>query len=126
MVASVGTILIEPRDGDMRVYLAQLARLEDLHATVALPAHGAPIHEPGTLFRAYQAHRLMREGWIQKAVEAAGPAGGTLDELVLIAYSDVKPEVHPIARLSLEAHLIKLEHDGAVARRGDRWAATPP
>ncbi|MFO0552946.1 MAG: MBL fold metallo-hydrolase [Polyangiaceae bacterium] len=121
MVASVGTILIEPRDGDMRVYLEQLARLEGLDATVALPAHGAPIREPGTLLRAYQAHRLMREGWIQQAVDAAGPAGGTLDELVLVAYSDVKPEVRPIARLSLEAHLIKLEHDGAVTRRGERW-----
>jgi len=38
MVASVGTILIAPGEGDMAVYLAQLERLASLGARVALPA----------------------------------------------------------------------------------------
>ncbi|NUP11949.1 MAG: MBL fold metallo-hydrolase [Polyangiaceae bacterium] len=119
MVASVGTILIAPGDGDMLEYLAQLGRLEKLEANVALPAHGDPIEVPSRLFRAYQAHRAMREAWILKAVEQS--KGGNLDELVTIAYADTKPELHPIARLSLEAHLLKLEREGRVRREGDRF-----
>src|ERR1700742_4843103 len=40
MVASQGTILIAPGDGDMQLYLAQLERLAALGARLALPAHG--------------------------------------------------------------------------------------
>src|SRR5262249_43941835 len=36
MIASIGTILIAPGDGDMAVYLAQLHRLEALGAELAL------------------------------------------------------------------------------------------
>jgi endoribonuclease LACTB2 len=121
MVASVGTILIEPTEGDMIEYLAQLSRLEKLDAKVALPAHGDPIEEPSRLFRAYRAHRLMRE---ERVVMAMGEAGGTLDELVPRAYADVGPELYPIARLSLEAHLVKLERDGRVRRSADRFVVT--
>ncbi len=127
MVASVGTILIEPKEGDMIEYLAQLSRLESLGAKVALPAHGDPIESPSRLFRAYRAHRFMREERIAAAVESSP---GTLDELLPTAYADVGPEIYPIARLSLEAHLVKLERDGRVMRDGDRYrsaaAATDP
>jgi ribonuclease/clavin/mitogillin len=123
MVASVGTILIAPRDGDMAEYLRQLSRLEKLEANVALPAHGDPISNPSRLFRAYQAHRLLREGWVQKAVGTSG--GGTLDELVPIAYSDVKPELFPIARMSLEAHLDKLVAEGKILQQDGRYSAPP-
>ena len=40
MLASEGTILIEPGDGDMRRYLSELERLAGLDAKTALPAHG--------------------------------------------------------------------------------------
>lgn len=120
MVASVGTILIEPTEGDMIEYLAQLSRLEALGAKVALPAHGDPIEEPSRLFRAYRAHRLMRE---ERVFMSMGTNGGTLDELVPRAYADVGPELYPIARMSLEAHLVKLERDGRVRRDGERFVA---
>ncbi len=119
MVASVGTILIAPGDGDMSEYLKQLARLEELDARVALPAHGDPIETPSRLFRAYEAHRAMREVWIQEALEKSG--GGNLDELLPVAYADAKREVHSIARLSLEAHLVKLIADGRAKRVGERY-----
>ncbi len=122
MVASVGTILIEPRDGDMVDYLAGLRRLEALDAKVALPAHGDPIETPSRLFRAYVAHRLLREAKIRKSLEAAGE--GSLDDLVKVAYADTPEALWPIAKMSLEAHLVKLERDGAAQRTGDdRFAA---
>jgi len=123
MVASVGTILIAPGDGDMIDYMAQLKRLEELDAEVALPAHGAPIAAPSRLFRAYQAHRSMREAWVLKAVEKlAGEAGATLDEILPVAYAGTDETLYPIARMSLEAHLDKLEHEGAVRRQDGRYS----
>lgn len=119
MVASVGTILIEPRDGDMIAYLASLARLAELEASLALPAHGDPIATPSRLFRAYGAHRAMREGAIVDALRAVG--GGTLDELLPKAYGDTSPLLWPLAKLSLEAHLIKLVREGRAHADGDRF-----
>lgn len=113
MIASVGTILIAPGDGDMQVYLEQLARLARLDAFVALPAHGDPVDEPTAVFERYIAHRLGREGKILAALEAAGEA--TSAELVPIAYGDVPPTIWPIAKLSTDAHLEKVLREGRIA-----------
>ena len=125
MVASVGTILVAPGDGDMTLYLEQLERLAGLDARVALPAHGEPIDDPTALFRKYIAHRLMREEKVSLAVCARGAAGGTAGELVPDAYADTSPAAWPWALLSLQAHLEKLVRDGRVAQRGERYAAAP-
>jgi endoribonuclease LACTB2 len=120
MVASVGTILIDPVDGDMRAYLEQLDRLALLDARLALPAHGEPIDRPTELFRRYIAHRQMREAKIVAALaarRAAGSVSPTPEEILPEAYGDVPPTTWPIALLSLRAHLKKLDDDGRAARR---------
>jgi hypothetical protein len=67
------------------------------------------------------AHRLRREA---KVLAVLGEAGrGTLDELLPRVYDDVRLELLPIARLSLEAHLIKLRREERVGRDGDAWLA---
>jgi len=124
MVASEGTILIAPGDGDMQIYLEQLGRLAELGASLALPAHGEPIDEPTTLFRAYVTHRLLREGKVLAAVQGASP-GATATDLVPIAYADTPPLLWPLARLSLEAHLEKLVREGRIAHgEGEGHEAT--
>lgn len=112
MIASVGTILIAPGDGDMQVYLEQLARLAKLDAFVALPAHGDPVDQPTAVFERYIAHRLMREAKILDALRAAGEA--TSEEIVALAYADVSPAIWPIAKLSVDAHLEKVVREGRV------------
>ena len=121
MVASVGTILIAPGEGDMHEYLEQLKRLSALGATVALPAHGAPIFEPSALFDKYVAHRLLREGKVLAALQGAGAAGATVGDLVPTAYADTPMLLWPIAALSLEAHLGKLIQDGKARKDGGRY-----
>ena len=119
MVASVGTILIDPVDGDMRAYLEQLDRLAQLDARLALPAHGEPIDRPTELFRRYITHRQMREAKIVAAVaslQAAGSAAPSAEEILPEAYDDVPPTKWPIALLSLRAHLKKLQDEGRMAR----------
>jgi ribonuclease/clavin/mitogillin len=123
MVASVGTILIAPGDGDMRIYLEQLERLAALDAALALPAHGEPIDAPTALFRYYVAHRLKREAKIVAAVAAA--PGSTPDELVPVAYDDTPVHVWPIALLSLRAHLDKLVAEGRAVVDGERYRLAP-
>lgn len=120
MVASEGTILIEPRDGDMAEYLAQLDRLAGLGAHVALPAHGAPIEQPTALFRHYIAHRLGREAKVVAGLDAASP-GVTLDALLPVVYADTPVFLWPLARMSLEAHLLKLEREGRATRHEEGW-----
>jgi glyoxylase-like metal-dependent hydrolase (beta-lactamase superfamily II) len=114
MVASEGTIVIIPGDGDMRVYLDQLARLRALDAALALPAHGDPIDDPNALFDRYIAHRLARETRVLAAVEAAGAKGASDVDLVPFAYADTNPSAWPFALFSLQAHLEKLVTDGRV------------
>jgi glyoxylase-like metal-dependent hydrolase (beta-lactamase superfamily II) len=131
MVASVGTILIAPGEGDMIEYLVQLDRLAGLHADAALPAHGDPIAEgsgpsgasPTQLFRFYVAHRLAREAKVAAALPAPGSAGSTLEQLLPVVYADTSPAVWPLALLSLEAHLLKLERDGRATRSGAGWVS---
>jgi glyoxylase-like metal-dependent hydrolase (beta-lactamase superfamily II) len=126
MVASVGTILIAPGEGDMAVYLEQLERLARLGARLALPAHGDPIDRPEALFRHYVAHRLMREGKTLAALTRHGAEGSTAEALLPDVYDDVPVATWPIALLSLRSHLEKLEREGRVEVRdggGPRYIA---
>jgi endoribonuclease LACTB2 len=122
MVASKGTILIAPGDGDMRVYLEQLERLARLGARLALPAHGNPIDEPTALFQRYIAHRLMREARALWALPEDIERGQTIEELVPVAYDDTPVGMWPVARLSLASHLAKLLEEGRAVERDGRWA----
>lgn len=127
MVASAGTILIAPGEGDMAEYLRQLDRLAGLGARVALPAHGEPIDAPEPLFRHYIAHRLAREARVVAALAAHAGDALAPEALVPEVYADTSPHAWPIARLSLEAHLLKLEQDGRARRDAEgQWSAVRP
>jgi glyoxylase-like metal-dependent hydrolase (beta-lactamase superfamily II) len=123
MVATEGTILVDPVDGDMQLYLEQLERLRTIGARVALPAHGAPIEEPAKLFDFYVRHRLVREQKVLAALRARGERGATPFELVPTAYADTPQAAWGIAALSLTAHLVKLQRDGLASRDGEHYRA---
>jgi glyoxylase-like metal-dependent hydrolase (beta-lactamase superfamily II) len=122
MATSVGTILIAPGDGDMRVYLEQLDRLARLGARLALPAHGEPIDAPTELFRKYIAHRGMREELTWRALPASREGALPIEDLVPRAYPDVPITTWPIAKLSLASHLAKLAEEGRAVERDGRWS----
>lgn len=109
MVASVGTIVVDPPDGHMATYLAQLARLRALDARLAIPAHGAAITEPNALFDHYIAHRAQRESLVYQALETQP---SRLVDITRRAYQDVPPMLLPLAARSALAHLEKLHEDG--------------
>ncbi len=120
MVASEGSILVEPSDGDMTLYLDSLRAMKALGASMLLPAHGMPIRDVDGLLDHFIAHRLDRERKVRGAL-GAGPA--QIMELVPIVYADTPPFLWPLAAQALEAHLIKLERDGMAARDGSGWSS---
>lgn len=120
MVAGTGTILIEPSEGDMRLYLASLERMK-ARARMLLPAHGPALSDAVAVLSHYVAHRLGREAKVRAALETVGPA--ELRALLPVAYADAPVAIWPLAALSLEAHLVKLEADGVAAREGEVWRA---
>lgn len=120
MVAGVGTILVEPKDGDMRAYLASLERMASEEPTVLLPAHGGPLESRTTIDR-YVRHRLERERKVLEALAQHRGRPASAADLVPVAYDDAPRTVWPLAAMSTEAHLVKLEQDGRVRRVEGGW-----
>jgi glyoxylase-like metal-dependent hydrolase (beta-lactamase superfamily II) len=115
------TVVIGPPDGDMKVYLQSLARLQREPVTRIAPGHGTVIEDAQSEVARLIAHRLQREAKVVERLRRAGRA--TIDVLVASVYDDVDPRLHPVAKGSLLAHLLKLEADGR-ARRDDAADAT--
>ena len=118
MVAGVGTILIDPPEGDMAEYLNQLDRLRQVPVGTLYPAHGPAIADGPQKLSEYLEHRRFREG---KVLAAIGPRGASIEEIVESAYDDVSPLAKAIAARSTEAILIKLAQEGQVKRDQVRY-----
>lgn len=115
------TTVVDPPDGDMRAYVASLERLAAEPFEFILPAHGHVIARAKTEIARLIAHRMAREAKVVDALDRLG--GGTLDELVVLAYDDVDPLLHAVAKRSLTAHLLKLrdERRATLDDRSSRW-----
>lgn len=115
------TTVVDPPDGDMRAYVTSLERLAAEPFDFVLPAHGHVISRAKTEIARLIAHRMTREAKVVAALDTLG--GGTLDELVTLAYDDVDPILHPVAKRSLTAHLLKLrdERRATLDERSARW-----
>jgi ribonuclease/clavin/mitogillin len=120
MVAGIGTILIDPDEGDMAEYLASLELLLARPAAALLPAHGPMIPDGPAKLREYLAHRRMREARVAAALSGAPRS---VRELISIAYSDTPAVLWPLAERSLLAHLVKLVRDGKAVERDGGWSA---
>jgi endoribonuclease LACTB2 len=120
MVAGLGTILIDPSEGDMALYLGSLERLLARPAGPLLPAHGPVIGDGPAKLREYLSHRRMREDRVVDAL--ASGASFTLDELVPVVYSDTPRVLWPLAERSLLAHLAKLVTEGRARPVSGGWS----
>ncbi|MFM7532011.1 MAG: NUDIX hydrolase, partial [Rubrivivax sp.] len=85
------------------------------------PGHGFLVSRPHEVVRALVRHRLGREAKVVAALAAAGPGEATLEALVERVYDDVPPGLHPVARRSLLAHLLKLEAEGRARGTAQGW-----
>ena len=115
------TVVISPPDGDMVVYLESLRHVQREDIDWIAPGHGFLIDHPREAIERIIQHRLQREAKVLAALRALGSAD--LDALVAKAYDDVPPRVHPVARRSLHAHLLKLAAEGSIRQSGEVWQA---
>jgi len=117
------TVVINPPDGDMAVYIESLRKLlaEDL-AWLA-PGHGFLIDEPHAVVNKTVAHRLGREAKVLAALQAlAATAPVAESALLAVVYADTPMHLHAVALRSLRAHLLKLQADGrATAPAAGAW-----
>ena len=109
------TSVISPPDGDMRAYLASLAKLLGRDEQRYYPTHGLPIEAPKPFVEAFIRHRRDREAQILAGLKE-GPK--TIPALVQVMYADVPAHLHPAAGRSVLAHLIALAEDGRVRADG--------
>ena len=111
-IVGVGSVLIDPQDGNMRDYLNSLERMRSLpNLSVLLGGHGPAVATPYQKIDQYISHRLERERNILEAVQK-----GITDpkEIVAHVYTDVSPKAYAMAERAVMAHLEKLREDGKV------------
>ena len=114
--------VILPPDGDMSAYLHSLDKLQSHDFERIAPGHGGVMERGKDILDALRAHRLARE---QKVLDSLRRfAAATLDELTPVVYDDVAVERHRWARLTLEAHLIKLARERRASERDGLWRLT--
>lgn len=112
---SGSTVVILPPDGSMLQYLQSMRRLQTMPAASVAPGHGAVIPDAQAEIDRVIAHRLKREEKLVAALSTRATV--TLDDLLPEVYDDVPVFMHPVARYSLLAHMIKLVEEERVEAR---------
>lgn len=113
------SVVITPPDGDMAAYLASLEALLQEDMEWLAPGHGHLMNRPHAVIQEAIAHRLMREMKLIAALRDMAPVD--TDSLLARVYDDVPSRMHPMAKRSLMAHLIKLVNGGIALERDGRW-----
>jgi glyoxylase-like metal-dependent hydrolase (beta-lactamase superfamily II) len=124
-LAQQGTTIYIPPNlrGDLIAYLASLDRVIAFRPARLLPAHGPVLDDPEAVLRGYIEHRHERE---QQIIGLLREGDSGPDAIVARLYRGLKETLVPMARESVLAHLIKLEHEGRAARRADAWHMIDP
>jgi len=124
-LAQMGTTIYIPSNlqGDLLAYLASLERVLALRPAQLLPAHGPVMDDPDRVLRGYIEHRREREAQV---LELLRGGESSPDVMVIRMYRGLKDTLVPMARESVLAHLLKLEHEGRARRSGDAWHIIEP
>jgi glyoxylase-like metal-dependent hydrolase (beta-lactamase superfamily II) len=113
------TVVIASPDGSMQDYIDSLAKLKEYDLNKIAPGHGELIDEPYAVVDWIIKHRFERESKVIDVLKQHN--SGDLNTLVKDIYSDVDSMLHPVAKWSLESHLVKLMDEGVVTRKNDKF-----
>ena len=113
------TVVIAPPDGSMQDYIDSLAKLKEYDLNKIAPGHGELIDEPYAVVDWIIKHRFERESKVIDVLKQHN--SGDLNTLVKDIYADVDSMLHPVAKWSLESHLVKLMDEGVVTRKNDKF-----
>jgi glyoxylase-like metal-dependent hydrolase (beta-lactamase superfamily II) len=111
--------VILPPDGDMGDYLHSIDKLFAYDFEKIAPGHGDLMDHGKKVLEGLRAHRLAREDKVLRNVSKMREA--SLDALIPVVYDDVPADRHQWARLTLQAHLLKLAQEGRVSELNGIW-----
>ncbi|MFW6058282.1 MAG: MBL fold metallo-hydrolase, partial [Persicimonas sp.] len=120
LVASKGTIIINPPNGHLGDYMNSLERVRSLQPPTIFPAHGWAITRPKEVLDYYIEHRRERDRQLLEALQSTDEPA-TPEDLVPQVYEDVPEHVWPLAARSLLAHLLHMVEQGRAATDGERF-----
>jgi glyoxylase-like metal-dependent hydrolase (beta-lactamase superfamily II) len=112
LVLGFGSSFVPPDGGSLAAYMASLRRVRDLGSSLICPGHGPWITDPDTKLAEYIEHREARERGLVEAISEGERSRMALLDRV---WSDVPEQLRPAAAIVMEAHLQKLEAEGAIA-----------
>jgi glyoxylase-like metal-dependent hydrolase (beta-lactamase superfamily II) len=116
-IVGLGSVLIDPPEGNMRDYLGSLERMRALpNLSVIFGGHGPAIANPYQKIDEYISHRLDRE---QRILDVVRQGPSTAKDIVAVVYTDVSPKAHAMAERAVLAHLEKLIDDGKLESQRD-------
>lgn len=104
LIQTVGTVVIGGDEGDMTKYMNSLRQVIELGPRTIFPSHGIGM---GGVFKLKETlkHREYREAQIKDLLERKMSREQMIEEI----YPDLRPELLPYARLTLLAHLKRLD-----------------
>ncbi|MGQ4554789.1 MBL fold metallo-hydrolase [Halobellus sp. GM3] len=114
-----GSIVVGAPEGSVRAYLVALRRLYARNPRRLYPGHGPVIDDARGVCRRLISHRLDRERRVLAAVESGA---ADVDAVLEAAYDGDLEGVRRLARMTVVAHLEKLDADRRV--RYDRETET--
>jgi glyoxylase-like metal-dependent hydrolase (beta-lactamase superfamily II) len=117
-VMNGSTVVINPPDGDMNAYINSLNKIKIMRLETIFPGHGAPIKDPTEEIQFLINHRRKRE---LRVLATLNNELQSIDELVVNVYQDKDALLFPIAKKTLEAHLIKLKTEGLATSINKHW-----
>jgi glyoxylase-like metal-dependent hydrolase (beta-lactamase superfamily II)/8-oxo-dGTP pyrophosphatase MutT (NUDIX family) len=121
LLSGLSTIMIDPVEGDMGLYLASLERARDLGCRQLFPGHGPPL--PGKALDKLIVHRKDRE---RKILEQLQATEADLAEIATRAYDDVPQMPLALTERQTLSHLLLLEKQGRIRRTdnvGRGWSS---
>ena len=113
------TVVIAPPDGNMTEYIDSLNLLNNYNIDYFAPGHGNFMSEPTKTLKSIIRDRLSRESKVLRCVEKN--QNSNIDDLLPLVYDDVPEMLYPIAKMSLLAHLIKLDEDGKILSKDNLY-----
>ncbi len=120
-IVGLGSVLIDPPEGNMLKYFESLRRMRSLDGLrVLLGGHGPPMADAYGKIDEYINHRLEREKNIFLAIR---DGAATPEEVVKRVYTDVSPKALLMAERAVLAHVEKLQAEGLVTETGSRFLA---
>ena len=118
VVAGLGTVVIAPPDGNLADYMSTLERLREVGPERVYPGHGPMVADGVAKLTEYIDHRRDRE---RQVIEALQAGDDVIPAMVKRIYTDVPQALHPMAEMSVLAHLEMLVAEGRVRREDDRF-----